>query len=114
KKRGSTWTKMRPDPASSPFSSTPAPSHGIQIPKKECLLSTELNSSDRTADFSSDKSLATDRAFMIEQDSIRSMKAVGLAVIYRDPIGIQFRGCIWRSRVKRCGLALGSFLHVAV
>src|ERR1700730_2589248 len=87
---------------------------GIQIAKKECLLSTELNSGHRTADFSSDKSFAADRAFVIEQDTIRSMKAVGLAVIYRDPIGIQFCRCIRRARVKRCGLPLGSFLHVAV
>jgi hypothetical protein len=43
---------------------------GIQIPKIECVLSTKLNSRDRTADFPGNESLAADRAFMIEQDSI--------------------------------------------
>src|SRR5262249_59550727 len=43
---------------------------GIQIPKKKRFLSTELNSCDCTANFSGDESLAADRAFMIEQDSV--------------------------------------------
>src|SRR5262245_48040020 len=81
----------------------------IQIPKTKRLLFTQLNSCDCTANFSGNESLAADRAFMIEQYSVRSMKAVGLSVVYRDPIGIQFCRRIRRARIEGCSLTLRGF-----
>src|SRR3989344_5091298 len=50
---------------------------------------------------------------MIEQNAIACEQPVGLAVIDRNPVSIEFRDGVRRARVERCGLALRSFSQLA-
>src|SRR5262249_53438300 len=44
---------------------------GVEVAKIEPVLQAEIDCCDRPADFARDEGLAADRAFMVEQDSIR-------------------------------------------
>jgi hypothetical protein len=43
----------------------------------------------RARDLARDEGFAAQRALVIEQDAVRRMNAIGLAVIHRDPIGVE-------------------------
>ena len=65
---------------------------GIEIAEIEAFLQTEFDRGDRARDFSGHKGFAPHRPFMIEQDAVRGMHAVGLAVVDRDPVGVKLGG----------------------
>ena len=67
-----------------------------------------------TGDFAGNKGLAAARAFVVKQNSVAGIDAVGLAVIDRDPIGIQLGHRIRAAGVKRRSLSLRGFLHQAI
>src|SRR3546814_19208686 len=58
--------------------------------------------------------LAADRRFMVEQDAVRGMHAIGFAIVDDDPVGIEFRRGIGRARVERRRLALRHFLNQTI
>src|SRR5262249_43040654 len=84
---------------------------GVEIAKEQCLLRPELDGRYRARDLSCDEGLASSGTLVIEQDAIRSVHAVGLLVVDRDPISIHFCRRIWGARIKGRGLALGRFPH---
>ena len=64
-----------------------------------------LDRGDGARDLARHESLAADRALVVEQDAVRGVQAVGLAVVHRDPIGIELghahRGCADRTASSR-------------
>ena len=78
------------------------------------LLEPELDGGDRARDLAGDEGLAAHRAFMVEQDAVRGMHAVGLAIVHRDPIGVELGCGIGRARIEGRRLALRDLLHLAV
>ena len=67
-----------------------------------------------TGDLAGHKGLAPAWAFMVEQNAVAGIHAIGLAVIDRDPMGIKLGYRIGRARVKRGCLGLRGLLHQAV
>jgi len=61
---------------------------GLEIAEIERLFEPGLDSGDSAGDLAGDKSLAADRALMVEQDSVRGVDAIGLAVVHRDPVAV--------------------------
>ncbi len=51
---------------------------------------------------------------MVEQDAVRGVHAISLAVIHRDPIGVQLGRRVGAAWMERRGLALGRLLDQAV
>jgi len=51
---------------------------------------------------------------VVEQDAVACEHAVGFAVVYGDPVGVQLGCPIWASRVEGCGLALRDLLYLTV
>src|SRR6476659_5799490 len=62
---------------------------GVEVTDVELLIGSEVDGGDRTCHLARDESLAADRAFVIEQYSIRGVQSVGLAVIDGDPVRIE-------------------------
>ena len=101
------------------------PAH-ISICADECALVTDPqsapycgiiyfrdpNASQRASDFAGDERLAAPWRFVVEQDTVARIEAIGLTVIDRDPERVELGGCIGRAGVKRRGLALRNFLHL--
>ena len=81
----------------------------IEIADIEPFLQTMLNRRHRAGDFSRDEGLASRWALVVEQDAIRGVDAVGLAVVDGNPVGVKLGNGVWRSRIKgvvsRCGLS---------
>ena len=65
-------------------------------------------------DFAGDKGFAPARAFVVEQDAVAGVHAVGLAVVDRDPVGVELGHGVGAARVERRGFFLRGFLHQAV
>src|SRR3546814_17380074 len=77
-----------------------------------CDWSSEVCSSD--LDLTGHEGFAADRTFVVEQDSIRSMDAVGLPVVHRDPVGIELGGSVGRPRIEWRLLILWYLLRLAI
>jgi len=50
---------------------------------------------------------------MVEQDAVRGMQAIGLAIVDRDPIGVELGSRVRRPRIERRGFALWSLDDLA-
>src|SRR5262249_15129391 len=61
-----------------------------------------------------DEGLAAPWALVVEEDAVAGEEPIGLAVIDRDPIGVELGHRIGRARVERRGLALWYLLDEAV
>ena len=57
---------------------------------------------------------AAARAFVVEQNAVAGVNAVGFAVIDGNPVGIEFGHGIGRTRIKRRGFFLRDFLHQTI
>src|ERR1700730_1665504 len=73
---------------------------GIKVADVEPLLQTNRDGCDRTRDLARDERLAAQRALVIEQDTVRGVIAVSLAIVDGDPVGIKLRGPIGAARIK--------------
>ena len=87
---------------------------GVEIAEIEHVLAAALDRGDRAGDLAGDEGLAADRPFVVEQDAVGGVHAVGLAVVHRDPVGIELGGGIGAARIERRRLALRRLLHLAV
>src|SRR6202049_4365032 len=87
---------------------------GVEVSEKKPVLQTTLDGGDGAGNLAGDESLATNRALVVEQDSVRRVNPVGLAIIDRDPMGIELGRGIGRARIERRGLGLGRRLGLAI
>src|SRR5437879_5332993 len=87
---------------------------GFEVTEIERVLKANLDAGDSARDLARHEGLAADRALMIEQDAIRGIPAVRLAVIDRDPVAVKLRDAIGRARIERRGFLLWNFLNKAV
>src|SRR5262249_32403173 len=67
----------------------PPVTQGIEIAEEHLLLQPTLDRCDRARDLAGDEGFAWDWTLVVEQDAVRGMHPVGLAVVDRDPIGIK-------------------------
>lgn len=65
-------------------------------------------------DLAGDEGFATARAFMVEQDAVAGVEAVGFAVVDGDPVGVHLGDGIRAARVEGRGFLLRDFLDQAV
>ena len=65
-------------------------------------------------DLAGDEGFATARALVVEQDAVAGIHAIGLAVVHRDPVGIELGHGVGAARVKGRGFLLGYLLHLAI
>src|SRR5580700_8606709 len=63
---------------------------GIEVAEEQRRLLAELDGRHRAGDLARHEGLAADRAFVIEQDAVRGMHAVGFAIIHGDPVRVEF------------------------
>lgn len=74
---------------------------GIEIAEPKPVLQAAFNGRDSTGDLAGNEGFAAKRAFVIEQNAVGSMEAIGVAVVYRRPVGIELCCRIRTARSKR-------------
>ena len=78
------------------------------------LLQAELDRRHGAGDLAGDEGLAAERALVVEQDAVGGVHAVGLAVVHRDPVGVELGRGVGAARIERRRLALRRLLDLAV
>src|SRR5262245_63964985 len=86
---------------------------GIEVAEKQLLLQPAFDRRDRSRDLASDEGFASDRALVVEKNSVGGVKAVGLAVVDRNPMRVKLGRRVRRARIERRGLTLRDLLHLA-
>src|SRR3546814_16757111 len=73
---------------------------GVPVAEVEAVLQAELDGCNGSRDLTGHEGFDADRTFVVEQDSIRRMDAVGLPVVHSDPVGIVLGGRVGRPRLE--------------
>ena len=84
---------------------------GRKIAQIHAVLQTELDARQRAGDLAGDKGFAPHRRFMVEQNTVAGIDAIGLAVVDGDPVGVQLGDGVGAARIKRCRFGLWRLLH---
>ena len=85
-----------------------------QVAQVQALLQPQRDPGDGARDLASDEGFATKRAFVVEQDPVAGVNAIGLAVVHRDPVGVELSHRVGVARVEGRGFLLRNFLHQTV
>src|SRR4029453_8720687 len=84
------------------------------VAEKQFFLQTMLDRRDRARNFARDKRLPSPGTFVIEQNAIAGVEAIAFSVIYRCPVGENFRDAIRAAWPERCLFRLRFFLRLAI
>ena len=84
------------------------------VAEVQAILQTQRNAGDGARDLAGHEGFAAQRAFVVEQDAVAGVHAIGLAVVHRDPVGVHLGHGIRAARVERRGFLLRDFLHQAI
>ncbi|CAB4654432.1 unannotated protein [freshwater metagenome] len=85
----------------------------VGVAEHKLFFNTKLDACCSVGDFASDKFEATTRAFVIEQNSGRSVKPVALAIVHGDVVTKHLRNAVRRTRVEGGEFGLGHFAYLA-
>jgi len=61
-----------------------------EVAEVEAVLQADGDAREGAGDLAGDEGFAADRAFVIEQDAVACIDAIGFAVIGGDPAGVEF------------------------
>src|SRR6266853_1043385 len=84
----------------------PPISQSIEVPQVQTLLQAQLDARQRTGDFACDERFPAQRRFMIEENAVTSVDAVRVAVVHRNPVGVELRDAIRTARIEGGTLSL--------
>jgi hypothetical protein len=87
---------------------------GIQISQVQAVLEPQADAGQRPGDFAGDKGFPADRGFMVEQNAVARIDAIGFPVVDADPEGIELGCGIGTAGVERGGFSLRGLLNLAV
>src|ERR1700733_8189631 len=86
----------------------------VQIAQIYRALLAERNGGHRSRNLARHESFTAERALMIEQNSVRGVQSIRLPIVHGDPISVEFRRGVGRSRIERRSFPLRNLLNQAV
>ena len=87
---------------------------GIEIAHVEAFLKPFINPRQASCDLAGHEGFTTPGALVVKQDAVAGIHAVGLAIVHRDPVGVQLGHPIGASWIEGSALFLGHLLHEAI
>lgn len=87
---------------------------GVDVAHVQAIFQAHADIGQATGDLASDKGFTPARAFVVEQNAVAGIHAVGLAVVHGDPVRVELGHGVGAARVKRRGFLLWGFLHQAI
>src|SRR5690606_34639434 len=85
-----------------------------EIAEPEFVLQSQHNLRHPTCDLSGDECFTPQRTLMIEENSVAGKHSISLAIVYSDPVCVEFSHAIGRSRIERCRFRLWYRLHLTI
>src|SRR6185436_16401454 len=86
----------------------------VQVADVEAVLHTQGDARKRPRGLARDEGFPADRRLVVEEDAVAREHAVGLAVVHRDPVGVELGHAIGRARIERRRLLLRRLGDLAV
>src|SRR6185312_32018 len=86
----------------------------VEIADIEAVLAPPGDRRDRAGDLARDESLAAARPLVIEQDAVRGVQPIGLAIVHHDPVAVELGDAVRAARIERRALALRRLMRLAV
>src|SRR5256885_825677 len=78
----------------------------VEVAEVQAILHSEFDAGEAARDLARDEDLAADRRFVVEEDAVAGIEAVGLAVVDRDPVRVELRHAVGRARIEGSRFAL--------
>ena len=92
----------------------PPIAEGVHVAQIQAFLKALRDIRDTACDFAGDEGFATAWGFVVEEDAVASVHAIGLAVVDRDPVRVEFGHRVGGPWVERSGFLLRDFLDQPV
>src|SRR5215813_1917698 len=86
---------------------------GVNVANIECVVHALLDRGHCPCHLASHEGFTSDGTFVIEQDAIRGVHAVSLAIIDRDPVRVELGHAVWTPWIERRCLLLRHLLDLA-
>ena len=87
---------------------------GVEVAHVEAVFQALADVGQAARDLAGDEGFAAARAFVVEQDAVTGVQAIGLAVVDGDPVGVELGHAVGAARVEGGGFALRGFAHQAI
>jgi hypothetical protein len=87
---------------------------GVEVAEEDLVLPAQLDRGDGAGDLARDEGFAAPGGLVVEENPVAGVHPVGLAVVHRDPVGIDLRARIGTARVEGRRLRLRDFQHLAI
>ena len=87
---------------------------GVEVAHEQALLQPSIDARQAAGDLAGHERLTAAWALVVKQDAVAGIHSISLAVVHRDPIGVELGHAVGTARIKGCGLLLGHLLHQAV
>ncbi len=72
---------------------------GRELAEEQTLLKPELDPGEATGDLAADKGFAADGAFVVEEDAVAGVHAVGFAIVDADPVDLLIHLLTWAHQI---------------
>ena len=92
----------------------PPVAQGGEVAEVETVLQADGDARQGAGDLARDEGFAANRAFVIEEDAVAGIDAIGFAVVDGDPVGVELGDGVGTARVEGSGFLLRGFLDEAV
>jgi len=86
----------------------------VEIAHVEAVFEPGIHPRQAARDLARHKRFTPPRTLVVEQHAIAGVHAIALAVVHRDPVGIELRHAVGAARIEGCALLLRDLLHQAV
>jgi hypothetical protein len=86
---------------------------GVEVAEVELLLQAVPDARRGAGDLARHEGLAAHGRLVVEEDAVAGEQAVGLAVVYRDPVGVELGHRVGTARIEGRGLLLRGLAHLA-
>ena len=87
---------------------------GVDVSHVQAIFQALVDVGQAPGDFAGHKGFAAAWAFMVKQNTVTGIHAVGLAIVHGDPVSVELGYGVGAAWVKRRGFFLRGFLHQAI
>ena len=86
----------------------------VEIAHGEAVVEPGIHPRQAARDLARHKRFTPPRTLVVEQHPVAGIHPIALAVVHRDPVGIELRDAVGAARIEGCALLLRDLLHQAV
>lgn len=87
---------------------------GVHVTQVKTVLKAKGDTGDSAGDLAGDEGFTAQRGFVVKEDTVAGVDAVGFAIVDGDPVAVEFGDGIGGAGIEGSRLLLGGLLHQTV